>query len=72
MTADLDERFVALVAKLGTVKNWAFDKGNPDILALYRNADDKWKAANILLQHYRMDLEKRGRAEVEGDTEAEA
>eukprot|EP00975_Prorocentrum_lima_P048202 10082175-Prorocentrum_lima.AAC.1 len=39
MTADLDERFVSLVAQLGTVKNWALDQGNSDILALYHQAD---------------------------------
>eukprot|EP00975_Prorocentrum_lima_P015420 3265452-Prorocentrum_lima.AAC.1 len=63
MTADLDQRSVTLVAQFGTVKNWALDKGDPDVLALYRQAHAKWKAANTLLQHYRMDLEKKGRAE---------
>eukprot|EP00975_Prorocentrum_lima_P034108 7167648-Prorocentrum_lima.AAC.1 len=70
--ADLDERFVTAVADLAQVKKWALDKGNPAILQLHRLADEKWIAANKLLQSYRLDLEQLGRAEMEGDTEAEA
>eukprot|EP00975_Prorocentrum_lima_P030026 6298664-Prorocentrum_lima.AAC.1 len=69
-TTGLDKRFVILIAKLGSVKNWATDQGNVDILALYNGANAKWQAANALLQQYRADLEKRGKAEVDGDTEA--
>eukprot|EP00975_Prorocentrum_lima_P038700 8129092-Prorocentrum_lima.AAC.1 len=57
---------------MGSVKNWAIDQGRPEILALYNEAHDKWTAANTVLQQYRDDIERRGRAEVEGDTEAGA